>query len=64
MDRDGREPNTSAFYESLPPDERDAARDAAQAIRTLMQNMIKDYLAIGAELIEVKEKLGHGHFGA
>jgi hypothetical protein len=51
-------------YATLDPDVAGEARDAADRIRALGQRQNEAIIAIGEELVAVKDKLHHGHFGA
>jgi hypothetical protein len=48
-------------YDALEPDSAKLAQDAADRIRDRLK---RDYLATGHDLNRVKERLGHGRFGA
>jgi hypothetical protein len=50
-------------YGNLPDDLATEAMEAADRIRGRLDRQKKNYIEIGRDLIAVKEKLGHGHFG-
>ncbi|MGN7878564.1 DUF3102 domain-containing protein [Ensifer sp. 22460] len=53
---------TTFDYSLVPVETGDAARKAADRINTRLRNASKDIIAVGRDLAEQKEKLGHGHF--
>ena len=55
-------PSIEQFYSGLPADAVDAVRGAATRIHERRQRQIEDILAIGRDLLMVKERLGHGQF--
>ena len=50
-------------YGSIPLAVAREARDLAERLRTFERNTKDSAVAFGRELIEMKEKLGHGNFG-
>ncbi|MBW4640534.1 MAG: DUF3102 domain-containing protein [Gloeocapsa sp. UFS-A4-WI-NPMV-4B04] len=57
------EPKTLDFdYASLEPATRIVVQQRTSEIKTLIQRTAQDIFDIGQKLIEVKAKLGHGHF--
>lgn len=63
------QPNTlttlSLFsYDALDTDTRVYVQDRTVEIRALARRTVEDIITIGGKLSEVKERLGHGRFGA
>jgi hypothetical protein len=55
-------PSIEHVYAGLPAETRDIVRSAAARIRERRQRQIEDIIAIGRDLLLVKERLGHGQF--
>lgn len=51
-------------YGALDADTRTIVRQRTNEIKGLMKRAAQDIIDIGQKLIEVKARLGHGHFGA
>jgi hypothetical protein len=51
------------FNYSLVGDAASKVRSSAEKIRRTVQKTIEDIIAVGQELLAVKEAVGHGHFG-
>lgn len=49
-------------YSSVAPEERDVVRAAAERVRVRISRTAADIIEIGRDLIDVKARLGHGHF--
>ena len=57
------EPKVLDFdYASLNPETRIVIQQRTNEIKTLIQRAAQDIFEIGQKLVEVKAKLGHGHF--
>ncbi len=57
------EPEAQDFdYASLNPETRIVVQQRTSEIKTLIQRAAQDIFDIGQKLVEVKAKLGHGHF--
>lgn len=54
---------TAFDYSALDADTANLARAMADTIRSRHRNTIKLLLDTGRDLLEIKERLGHGHFG-
>jgi hypothetical protein len=55
-------PSVEHVYAGLPAETRDIVRSAAARIRERRQRQIEDIIAIGRDLLLVKERLGPGQF--
>lgn len=51
-------------YSSLPANHSERVRELAVGIRAWMRRTAEELVAIGRDLIEVKETLPHGAFGS
>jgi hypothetical protein len=51
-------------YDALDAETRSVVQQRTGEIRTLVRRAAQDIIDIGQKLIEVKERLGHGRFGA
>lgn len=51
-------------YSGLPAETRIVVQQRTSEIRSLMKRTASDIIEIGQKLIEVKDQLGHGKFGA
>jgi Protein of unknown function (DUF3102) len=50
-------------YELVETKVAEQARSSAERIRQKVQKTIEDIIEVGQELVDVKEAVGHGHFG-
>jgi len=50
-------------YQALDAETRIVVQQRTGEIKALMKRTVSDIIEIGEKLIEVKERLGHGHFG-
>src|SRR6185503_9709278 len=50
-------------YQALDAETRIVVQQRTGEIKALMKRTAQDIIEIGEKLIEVKERLGHGHFG-
>ena len=55
--------STAFDYDELDDETRDLVNQRTSEIKRLTKRVAQDIVAIGQKLIEVKDALGHGHFG-